>query len=72
MGSIVGWCLRNKSVVFLATLLLVGSGVFATTRLNQELLPDIEFPIVTVSTPMPGAGPDVVDEQVTQAIERLV
>ena len=65
MSLIVGWCLRNKSVVFLATLLLLGSGVFATTRLNQELLPNIEFPVVTVSTPVPGAGPNVVDEQVT-------
>ncbi len=52
--------------------MLVGSGVFATTRLNQELLPDIEFPIVTVSTPVPGVGPDVVDEQVTQGIEGAV
>lgn len=63
MSRIVSWCLRNKSVVFLATLLLIGSGVFATTRLNQELFPDIAFPIVTVTTPVPGAGLDVLDEQ---------
>jgi hydrophobic/amphiphilic exporter-1 (mainly G- bacteria), HAE1 family len=54
MGRIVSWCLKNKSVVFLATLLLIGSGVFATTRLNQELLPDVDFPVVLVSTPVPG------------------
>jgi hypothetical protein len=39
VGRIVSWCLKNKSVVFLAALLLKGSGIFATTRLNQELLP---------------------------------
>ncbi len=72
MSSIVSWCLRNKSVVFLATLLLIGSGVFATTRLNQELLPDVDFPIMIVSTPVPGAGPDVVDEQVSQPMESAV
>jgi hydrophobic/amphiphilic exporter-1 (mainly G- bacteria), HAE1 family len=72
MEKIVRWCLKNGSVVFLATAILIASGVYATTRLNQELLPDIEFPIITVSTPVPGAGPDVVDEQVTQPIESAV
>jgi hydrophobic/amphiphilic exporter-1 (mainly G- bacteria), HAE1 family len=72
MEKIVRWCLKNRSVVFLATVILIASGVYATTRLNQELLPDIEFPVITVSTPVPGAGPDVVDEQVTQPIESAV
>src|SRR5919112_3405213 len=72
MEKLVRWCLKNRSVVFLATVILIASGVYATTRLNQELLPDIEFPIITVSTPVPGAGPDVVDEQVTQPIESVV
>jgi HAE1 family hydrophobic/amphiphilic exporter-1 len=64
--------LKNKSVVFLGTLLLIGSGIFATTRLNQELLPNVDFPVILVSTPVPGAGPDVVDEQVSQPIEGAV
>src|SRR5829696_5221967 len=72
MGRIVRWCLKNKSVVILATILLIGSGVYATTRLNQELLPDISFPIITISTPVAGAGPDLVDEQVTQPVEDAI
>jgi HAE1 family hydrophobic/amphiphilic exporter-1 len=72
MQAIVRWCLKNRSVVFLATIILIASGVYATTRLNQEELPDIEFPIVTVSTPVPGAGPDLVDQQVTQPIESAI
>ena len=72
MRRIVRWCLRNKSVVILATILLIGSGVYATTRLNQELLPDISFPIITISTPVAGAGPDLVDEQVTQPVEDAI
>lgn len=72
MGRVVSWCLGNKSVVFLATLLLIGSGIFATTRLNQELLPDVNFPLILVSTPVPGAGPDVVDEQVSQPVEGAI
>ncbi len=72
MRSIVAWCLKNKSVVILVTVLLVGGGSYATTQLNQELLPDIEFPIIAVSTPVPGAGPDLVDEQVTQPVESAI
>ncbi len=72
MERIVRWCLKNKSVVILATVLLLGSGAYATARLNQELLPDISFPIITISTPVVGAGPDVVDEQVTQPVESAI
>ncbi|HZY66503.1 MAG TPA: efflux RND transporter permease subunit [Rubrobacteraceae bacterium] len=72
MRSIVAWCLKNKSVVILATVLLIASGAYATTQLNQELLPDIEFPAVGIATPVPGAGPDLVDEQVTQPIESAI
>ena len=59
-------------MVVLATVLLVGSGVFVTTRLNQELFPDIAFPLVTVATPVPGTGPEAVDEQVTQPVESAI
>ena len=72
MQAVVRWCLKNRSVVFLAAFILIAAGAYATTRLNQELLPDIEFPIITVSTPVLGAGPDVVDEQVTQPVESAV
>ena len=72
MNLIVSWCLRNKSVVILAAVLLIASGLYATTRLNQELLPDVEFPLVTVATPVVGAGPEAVDEQVTQPLEDAV
>jgi hydrophobic/amphiphilic exporter-1 (mainly G- bacteria), HAE1 family len=64
--------LGNKSVVILATLLLIGSGGYATTQLNQELLPDISFPVITISTPVAGAGPDLVDKQVTQPVEDAI
>jgi hydrophobic/amphiphilic exporter-1 (mainly G- bacteria), HAE1 family len=64
--------LVNKSVVILATLLLIGSGGYATTQLNQELLPDISFPVITISTPVAGAGPDLVDKQVTQPVEDAI
>jgi multidrug efflux pump subunit AcrB len=72
MAAIVRWCLKNKSVVLLAAVLLIASGAYATTRLNQELLPDISFPVIVVQTPVTGAGPDLVDKQVTQPVESAI
>src|SRR5918994_815403 len=72
MQGIVRWCLRNRSVVVLATVILVVGGAYAATRLNQELVPQLEFPVVTVTTSVPGAGPDLVDEQVTREVEGAV
>jgi HAE1 family hydrophobic/amphiphilic exporter-1 len=72
MQRIIRWCLKNNSVVILATLLLIGSGAYATTQLNQELLPAISFPIINISPPVVGAGPDLVDEQVTQPVEDAI
>lgn len=72
MQTVVRWCLQNKSVVLLATVILLAAGAYATTRLNQELLPEIEFGTVTVSTPVPGVGPDAVEEQVTRPVEDAV
>ena len=63
---------EEQVVVILATSLPLGGGAYATTRLNQELLPDISFPIITISTPLAGAGPDLVDEQVTQPVEDAI
>lgn len=72
VDRIVGWCLGNKSVVVLATVLLVAGGFYGTSRLNQELLPDIEDPFITVVTPVEGAGPEAVDEQVGQPVEDAI
>lgn len=72
MASIVRWCLKNKSVVLLAAIILIASGAYATTRLNQELLPDISFPVIVIQTPVTGAGPDLVDKQVTQPVESAI
>src|SRR5215831_15785159 len=72
MRLIVGWCLGNRPVVLLFALIFMGAGIASVFRLNQELLPSIEFPSVFILIPEPGAGPEVVDRDVTQpAINNL-
>ena len=55
----------------LAALLVVAS-IWAVLGLKMELIPDIEFPYVTVVTVYPEASPDEVASQVTTPIENAV
>lgn len=65
MQAVVRWCLDNRAVVVLFTLILMGAGVASLSRLNQELLPSVDFPSVFVLVTEPGAGPEQVDRDVT-------
>ena len=68
MHIIVRWCLGNRAVVVLFSLILMAAGVVSIFRINQELLPSVEFPAVFVLVPEPGAGPQQVDRDVTQPL----
>jgi HAE1 family hydrophobic/amphiphilic exporter-1 len=59
-------------VTVLVTIALLLGGVVAWSRLNQELLPDIQFPYVVVVTPLPGASAQDVATQVTEPVERSI
>lgn len=60
--------LKQRSLVALATLILVAAGIGTTGLLKQELIPSIEIPQVAVLTSYPGTSPEVVDEQVSQPL----
>jgi HAE1 family hydrophobic/amphiphilic exporter-1 len=64
--------LSKRSVVILLAVAIVIGGVYSWTTLKQELVPDIEFPVVSVVTPYPGVGANDVTDQVTKPIEQAV
>jgi HAE1 family hydrophobic/amphiphilic exporter-1 len=68
LRPIIRWCLSNRSVVVLLTLILMAGGVVSVTQLNQQLLPNISFPAAFILVSEPGAGPDQVDRDVAQPI----
>jgi HAE1 family hydrophobic/amphiphilic exporter-1 len=72
LHRITGLSLRKRSVVLLAALLVGIMGAFGITRLQTELFPSLEFPVVAVITSYPGAPPDTVDTTITQPIENAV
>jgi HAE1 family hydrophobic/amphiphilic exporter-1 len=51
---------------------LVVFGLLLYTRLNVDLYPEVDFPIVTVTVVYPGASPETMEEQVADPIEEAV
>ncbi|MEM6333300.1 MAG: efflux RND transporter permease subunit [Planctomycetota bacterium] len=56
----------------MVTLIVVTLGAVALSRLQIDLLPDIEMPTLTVRTAYEGASPEVVERLVTQIVEEIV
>ncbi len=69
---ITGLALRRRSVTLLAVILVLAAGIFTYRSLPVELFPEIEFPLVTVTTFYPSANPDAVVRDVTAPIENAI
>ncbi|NLC70819.1 MAG: efflux RND transporter permease subunit [Desulfuromonadaceae bacterium] len=63
---------RRPVFTTMVTLIVVILGAFSLTRLQIDLLPNIELPTVTVRTEYEGASPEVMERLVTQIIEEIV
>lgn len=58
-----------------ATMLIVALLVLGVTsyfQLNVDLFPEVDFPVVAITTAYPGAGPEAVEAEVTKKIEDAV
>ena len=72
MYRLARFSLANRTLVALITLLIAAFGLFSMTQLKQELIPSIELPQTTVVTMVPGASPEVMDQQVSVPISQAV
>lgn len=72
MTRIARFSLANRALVALLTLFIAVAGLFSMTQLKQELIPSIELPQLSVITVVPGASPEVLDEQVSEPISAAV
>ena len=72
MRFITAAAINRRTVTLLAVILLLAGGVFAYNSLQTELFPEIEFPLVVVTTSYPSADPEGVVKDVTEPIEQVV
>ena len=61
--------LKRPVTVLIATFALMLFGLIAFSNMPMERMPDVDFPLVTVTTTMTGAAPDIMDNDVTDVIE---
>ncbi len=64
--------IRRHVFALMANLVLILFGVVAYQRIGVDRFPRIEFPVISVTTVLPGANPDVVDASVTNIVETAV
>jgi hydrophobic/amphiphilic exporter-1 (mainly G- bacteria), HAE1 family len=63
---------RRHVLAFMASAVFVLFGLVAYQRIGVDRFPRIEFPVISVTTVLPGANPDIVDASITNIIETSV
>ena len=65
------WDVSIRQPVFMTMILVAGivMGIFSYFRMPVDIFPNVEFPIVVVSTIYPGASPDEMEDQITSVLE---
>jgi len=63
--SIIRWSVGNRFFVLLATVILVGIGLYSLKNTPVDAIPDLSDVQVIIKTRYPGQAPQVVEDQVT-------
>jgi HAE1 family hydrophobic/amphiphilic exporter-1 len=64
--------IRRPVFTGMLVLAVVVFGVFAYPKIGVDQFPDVEFPIVTVTTVLPGADPESIERNVTKPLEEAL
>ncbi|MBS4196275.1 efflux RND transporter permease subunit [Lederbergia citri] len=70
MKGLVNFVLKNKLAVWLLTIIITVSGIYAGTRMKTETIPDITIPYLMVTGVYPGATPEQVMKDVSMPLEK--
>jgi hydrophobic/amphiphilic exporter-1 (mainly G- bacteria), HAE1 family len=70
VNSIINFVLKNKFAVWLMTIIVIIAGLYSGFNMKLETLPNINTPIVSVTTVYPGATPEDVAAKVSEPIEK--
>jgi copper/silver efflux system protein len=63
--NIIRWSVHNIFLVLLATVFVIGVGIYAIDKTALDAIPDLSDTQVIVYTEYPGQAPQVVEDQVT-------
>ncbi len=70
--SLASLSISRPTFITCVIFLMLAVGLIARGRLGVDLFPDVTFPVVSVSTTYPGAGPEEIETLVSKPIEDQV
>jgi HAE1 family hydrophobic/amphiphilic exporter-1 len=70
--SIPRTSIARPIMVFMVSSIIILLGGISLTRLPVDLLPDVQYPTVTVRVGYPGVGPQEIEQLITRPIEQSV
>ena len=70
--NLPGFSIRRPIFTIMVTLIFVILGAVSLSRLQIDMLPNIELPTLTIRTEYEGASPEVIERLVTKIIEEIV
>lgn len=70
--NLPAFSIKNHVLTYMLSLVLILFGVISYNRIGVDRLPEIEFPMLSVSTVLPGGDPSIIDASVTNLIESAV
>ncbi len=67
--SLADVSIKRPTFISCLVLLMLAVGWICMNKMGVDLFPDVTFPVVTVTTPYPGAGPSEIETLVTKPLE---
>ena len=64
--------IKRHVLAWMLSAILVLFGIISYQRIAVDRLPNIDFPIITITTTLKGANPDIVDTSITSVIESAI
>jgi HAE1 family hydrophobic/amphiphilic exporter-1 len=64
--------IKRHVLAFMLSAVLVLFGLISYQRIGMDRFPYIEFPVISISTTLKGANPDIVDSSVTNVLETSI
>ncbi|MFW5966986.1 MAG: efflux RND transporter permease subunit, partial [Persicimonas sp.] len=68
--KVTNFSIEHSTAVFVLIVCILIGGVFAYQSIPKEAAPDVQMPVVIVSTAYPGVSPADIESLVTQPLER--
>jgi len=72
LNRIIDFSLKNRITVIIATILLLLSGSYVTSKMDIDIFPELTAPTVVIMTECHGMAPEEVERLVTFPIETAV